>query len=123
MLLGALLGASGCLGGMGRSPDPFTGGANAGTGRLTVEVQNLNFNDLAIFAVRSGEQIRLGRVTGKSDARFTTEWNFAHPVRFRVDIVGGETCATRELTVDPGGRVFVQIPANIGMSPCLASRR
>ena len=89
--------------------------------RLRIQVQNMNFNDATIFAVSSGQRARLGTVTGKTDQDFRLEWNFAHPISFEIDIVGGSGCQTPPLPVDPGARVWIQVPNEV-MSGCRAGR-
>lgn len=119
-----LLVSSGCVGAMGEVTDPFARGGSGGASEaVRIEVQNLNFNDVTVFALRSGQQVRLGRVTGKSDQAFTISWNFAIPISFRVDIVGGQSCRTPSIGVDPGSRVWVQIPSDAGLSNCRSGRR
>ena len=76
-----------------------------------------------IWAIRSGQRIRLGRVTGKTDERFRIAWNSAIPIYFTIDEVGGRGCRTNSLSVDRNSRVWVMIPSNIGLQPCQAGRR
>jgi hypothetical protein len=123
IVMSGLMIASGCFGGRGNVADPFSGNRREAPGRLQVEVQNLNFNDLTVFAIRQGQQIRLGSVTGKSDREFSIEWDLAMPVQFRIDIVGGRSCRIREISADPGSTVWVQVPANVGLTECRAGRR
>lgn len=113
----------GCAGGMGQAEDPFARGGSGDDDSIRIEVQNLNFNDVTVFAMRSGQQVRLGRVTGKSDLTFTIDWNFALPISFRIDIVGGQSCRTPSIGVDPGSRVWVQVPSDAGLSNCRSGRR
>jgi len=119
----ALVVMSGCIGGLGRSPDPFGSRAEQGREQLRVEVQNLNFNDATVFAVRQGQRIRLGQVTGKNDGKFTVEWNLALPVEFRIDIVGGQSCSVGGIPADPGSTIWIQVPADVGLTRCRGSRR
>ena len=122
VLLG-LLSAGSCLGKLGRAPDPFTTRPHAGTGAIEVEVQSLNFNDASIFAIRQGERIRLGTVTGKSDQTFTLDWNFALPLQFEAQLVGGRSCRVQELMVDPGDRLWLRIPVEVSITPCRVGKR
>ena len=119
----ALLVLTACLGRGGTPNDPFNGRRAEGPGRLQVEVQNLNFNDLTVFAIRQGQQIRLGDVTGKSNREFAIDWDFAVPVQFRIDIVGGRSCRIREINADPGSSILLHVPANVGLSECRGARR
>lgn len=118
----ALVGASAC-GALGNSvPNPFDGGAQAGEDRLRIQVQNMNFNDVTVYAVSAGQRIRLGNVTGKTDESFQIDWNFANPIAFQVDVIGGRGCNTSAIAVDPGARVWVQIPSEMGISGCRSGR-
>lgn len=118
---------SGCGGGGAGSHNPFDPnaipGSSAGEDPIQIDVQNSNFNDVTIWAIRSGQRIRLGRVTGKTDERFRIAWNPAIPIYFAIDEVGGRGCRTNSLSVDPNARVWVVIPANMGLQPCQAGRR
>ena len=110
--------------GGGRAGNPFDPSPPEGTAdRIRVEVQNLNFNDVTVWAMRSSQRIRVGRVTGKTDQTFTIEWNVAVPISFRVDVVAGRSCETERVPVDANSRVWVTIPSSLGLSPCRAGRR
>ena len=114
--------ASACA--SGQSRNPFEGEAGTVRGdRIRVEVQNLNFNDATVYALRSSQRIRVGRVTGKTDQSFTIDWDTAQPIAFQIDIVSGRGCRTGVVTVDRDSRVWVTIPSNIGMEVCRAGRR
>ena len=98
-------------------------GASTAEDPIQIDVQNSNFNDVTIWAIRSGQRVRLGRVTGKTDQRFRIAWNPAIPIYFTVDEVGGRGCRTNSLSVERNARVWIMIPANIGLQPCQAGRR
>ncbi len=85
-------------------------------------MENLNFGDATVHALRGGERIRLGQVTGKSEKSFTIRWNFSVPLEFQVDLVGGEACGIQPMTVDPGDRIWVRIPTQVGPTPCYAGK-
>ncbi|MEX0837184.1 MAG: hypothetical protein WD101_02545 [Gemmatimonadota bacterium] len=122
LALVALVGASAC-GALGNSvPNPFDGSAQAGADQLRIQVQNMNFNDVTVYAVSAGQRIRLGNVTGKTDESFQIDWNFANPIAFQVDVIGGRGCETSAIAVDPGARVWLQIPSEMGMSGCRSGR-
>jgi len=118
---------SGCAGGGAGSPNPFDQssirGSSPSEDPIQIDVQNSNFNDVTIWAIRSGQRIRLGRVTGKTDQRFRIAWNPALPIYFSIDVVSGRGCTTNSLPVEPNARVWLMIPANIGLQPCQAGRR
>ena len=122
VLLAALTAAS-CSGNVGRTSDPFTAGTRAGTGQIQVQIQNLNFNDANVYAIRQGQRIRLGTVTGKSDKDFTMDWSFALPLRFEIQLIGGQSCRVREIMVDPGDALWVRVPSELSITPCRGSKR
>ena len=114
--------AVGCGGGSARNP--FDPSAGPGVGdRIRVEVQNLNFNDVTVWALRNSQRVRVGRVTGKTDQTFTIPWNVAQPIWFEIDVVSGRSCRTPQVPVDPDSLVWVVIPSEIGLSACRAGRR
>jgi hypothetical protein len=123
LLAGALfLLCTGCFGGLGRSRDPFHGGAEGGQGRISVRVENQNFGDAVVHASRGGERVRLGSVIGKSEETFIMEWRFSLSLEFEVNIVGGGRCLVTPLSVDPGDRIWVKIPTHLGASPCYSGK-
>jgi hypothetical protein len=116
------LAPAGCIKGTART-NPFAPrGSRGSDGEIRVRVENLNFADATIHALRGGERIRLGQVTGKSEKNFTVRWNFSLPIEFQVDLVGGEACGIQPMTVDPGDRVWLRIPTQVGPSPCYAGK-
>ncbi|MDA1102640.1 MAG: hypothetical protein O2956_03500 [Gemmatimonadetes bacterium] len=108
-------------------PNPFDGtpaGSNSTEDPIRIDVQNLSFNDVSVWAIRQGQRVRLlGRVTGKTDATFTINWNVALPISFSIDVVGGRSCTTVQVGVDRDARVWISIPSNVGAQPCQAGRR
>jgi len=117
---------AGCGGGAaGHNPfDPSSiPNASPSEDPIQIDIQNSNFNDVTIWAMRSGQRIRLGRVTGKTDQRFRIAWNAAIPISFSVDVVGGRGCRSNSLAVEPNARVWLVVPANMGLQPCQAGRR
>lgn len=122
LALVALVGVSGC--GLGTNVrNPFDGSLEqAQEDRLRIQVQNMNFNDITVYAVSSGQRVRLGSVTGKTDQSFRLDWNYAEPITFEVDVLGGQGCRTIPLSVDPGARVWLQIPTEVGVSECRSGR-
>jgi hypothetical protein len=109
-----------------QAPNPFDGSSPTASGAedpIRVEVQNLNFNDVTVWALRQGQRVRLGRVTGKTDETFRINWNPAFPIGFVIDVTGGRSCQTGLVGVDPDAIVWVSVPANVGAQPCYAGRR
>ena len=124
-MIGLLLavGSSACAQGA-NAPNPFDDTARqAEAARLRIQVQNLNFSDVRITAVGTGRRVRLGSVTGKTDRDFTLEWDYVDPIAFEIDLSGGgRGCTTRRVIVEPGARLWVNIPLELGMSECTVGR-
>ena len=90
---------------MPSAADPFDGASRP----IRLDVRNLNFQDASVWAVYRADRMRLGTVTGKSDATFQLPWNGVEPVYMEIDLVGGERCTTEELTVDEGDVLYLEI--------------
>jgi hypothetical protein len=114
-----LLTNAGC-GTKGRSP--FAGPAERGEEQIQIRIENHNFNDANVHALRGGERIRLGTATGKSDEDFRVRWNVTLPVEFEISLVGGGSCRVPSMMVDPGDRVWVRIPSQITGPECIAGK-
>jgi hypothetical protein len=105
---------TGCsLAGGGASADPFSRPSQP----VTILVTNLNFNDATLWAVTRSERIRLGSVTGKTDRSFTVAARGADVWHVEIDLVGGEWCRTRDLAVDPGDVLDLQIALDVSRMP------
>lgn len=122
LVLTSLLVASSC-GLSSNARNPFDGSVEQEQeDRLRIQIQNMNFNDVTIFAVSAGQRVRLGSVTGKSDGSFRLVWNYADPISFEIDVVGGRGCDTPPIAVDPGAWIWVQVPNNVGAGQCRSGR-
>jgi hypothetical protein len=122
LVLTSILVASAC-GLSTNARNPFDGSLEqAQEDRLRVQIQNMNFNDVTVFAISSGQRVRVGSVTGKTDGNFRLNWNYADPISFQISVVGGRNCDTPPIAVDPGARVWVQIPIEIGVAQCRSGR-
>jgi len=114
---------TGCGLGTGTARNPFApAGSRGGDGSVQVLVDNQNFGDATIHAYRGSERFRLGEVTGKSEKRFTVRWKFSLSMEFDIHLIGGGDCQVRGMPVDPGDRVWVRIPTQIGMTPCYSGK-
>jgi len=125
VIAAVVIAAGGCASGSRtEAASPFdgpTGGEQAQ--RIRVEIQNLSFNDVTVYAVRSsGQRQRIARVTGKTDQTVTIDWNVAIPVSFYIEQVSGQPCSTGQIGVEPGARVWLTVPSTMGQ-PCRAGRR
>lgn len=96
--------------------NPFQGGAG-GERTIRVEVRNFNFADATIFVFRGTERIRLGTVTGKTDADYQVEWTLTQPLRVEIDLLAGDRCSTRTMDVSPGEVIGVQVPLDLSSDP------
>jgi len=82
--------------------------------RTTVRVENQGFSDMNIYAIRSGQKVRLGVANGNSTTTFTIPSNLifgATPLRFQADPIGGRgQPISDEITVQPGDQVRLILP-------------
>ena len=117
--LALLVGAAGC--GTTRALNPFAPPSASET-QIRVTIENQNFGDATIHALRGGERIRLGQVTGKSEQNFNVRWNFSLPMEFEIHIVGGQGCRVRPIPVDPGDRIWVRIPTELSLQACYSGK-
>jgi len=114
-LLVLALGA--CVRGQARNPFA-SAGRRGGDERIQVSVQNHNFLDATVHAVRGAERMRLGEGDRKSDKTFTVQWRLTLPMDLEIHLIGGSGCTVRTMLVDPGDRVWVRIPPEVSATPC-----
>jgi hypothetical protein len=119
-VLGAALVAlalSGCATGSRTGDvDPFN---EARPTSVRIIVQNRNFSDARLYTHRRGARKLLGSVTGKQDAEFTIDWDMTDPLSIEIDLLAGPKCMTREMQVDPGDVLELQIaPVFTNSSAC-----
>jgi hypothetical protein len=91
------------------------GSGNADQNQPTVvEVDNQGFQDMDVYAVRSGQRWRLGVATGTSKTKLTIPRTIVSgltPLRFVADPIGGRRASvSQEITVEPGDTVVMTIP-------------
>jgi hypothetical protein len=83
-------------------------------GPTTVSVRNQGFLDVNVYAVRGGQRVRLGTVTGNSTQVLRIPeflLSGATPLRFIADPIGNQRQPTSdEITVTPGDQVTLYIP-------------
>ena len=107
----ALLGVAACAANRQSTDSPFDSG-DGDTGRIVLEVRNLNFTDARLYAWRDGQRINLGTVTGKQDARFPLEWRYGQQIQIEINLLAGPTCTTDRMNAEPGDILELQIPVN-----------
>lgn len=114
--LGAIvLGASACAAGSGPSREAFD---DVRPTSVRLIVQNMNFSDVRLYALRRGARRNLGTVTGKQDREFNLVWDTPDPMVVEIDMVAGPKCFTRELIVDPGDILELQISSHFTATSC-----
>lgn len=113
VLAATLLLTAGCA--VGSAGDPFAG--EAGEGSIQIEVLNLNFADATLYALRMGQRIRMGTVTGKQSETFTVRWPNSVPLRVEIRLLGGERCVTREMVADPGDEIYMEVAQQLSRDP------
>jgi hypothetical protein len=81
----------------------------------TLRVDNQSVADMTIYAIRSGQRIRLGLANGLKVSTFTIPSGLifgSTPLRFLADPIGSSrTPVSDEITVSPGDVVTLTIPA------------
>lgn len=79
-----------------------------------VQVDNQGFLDMAVYAARSTERLRLGTATGNSKTNLRIPASIVNgltPLRFIADPIGGTRASvSEEITVAPGDTVVLTIP-------------
>lgn len=104
LLVGVLSAATaGCASG----PQPESGPP------VVIEIQNNNFQDATVFIVREGERRRLGVVVGKTDETFGIPWRPNFLMRLEVRFLGGGSCATRDIQMEPGQRFVLALQPDL----------
>ncbi len=104
LALGAL---TAVLGGCASGPPPESGPP------VVVEIQNNNFQDATVYAIREGERRRLGVVVGKTDETFGIPWRPNFTLRLEVRFLGGGACATRIIPMEPGQRYVLALQPDL----------
>jgi len=110
-LLAVLL--AGCAS-AGGSENPFSERQS----QIRLHVLNLNWADARLYVHRSSQRVPLGTVAGKGEETFTLDWPMSYPLRVEFDLLAGGRCTTRELSVDPGDVIDLQIPSTIRGGVC-----
>ena len=112
LLTATFLLVSGCA----SSRAPYANGEDLAR-TVDIEIVNLNFNQATLYTVRFSERKRLGIVQGKGEETFTITWEHSAPLRLEMRILSGESCTTREMTVDPGDSLYLEVPSNLASDP------
>lgn len=79
-------------------------------GEISIEVMNDNFADATIWLIaQNSQRDRLGTVTGKSRETFVVRWDSTEPLRLELDLLAGPRCRTRQIVVEPGDALQLEI--------------
>jgi len=119
LALASLLVASACAspGSAEKRRDPFSQ-ALEDRGEVQIKIMNFNFSDATVWVLeREGKRVRLGIITGKTDALFTVPWAFSAPMRLEFDLLADVRCLTESMVVDPGDLLELQISVDPTSDP------
>ena len=89
---------------------------------ITLRVNNRNFGDATIWALRFSDRMRAGVVTGKGRADFRIPWTTGAPLRVEIRLLSGETCLTREVRAEAGDVIPIEVPVDVRTDPDCTSR-
>ncbi len=118
--LGAAALAAGCATGRGVVADDLSSAQAAPPNTAIVHVDNHNWQDVDVFAVREGTRIRLGMVTSMSSGDFRLPEAFlvgSPNVQLRIDPIGSNNgYLTQGILVAPGQTVDLRIENNLNLT-------
>ena len=116
LLPGAIV--AGC-GGSSSVRSPFEAGAQS----IRIDVLNRNFADATLRVIMAGSRRRLGSVTGHTNTTFRLDWPSSRPQQIEIDLLAGQNCTTREIIVDPGDVIELQIEPDLRSGGACMFRR
>lgn len=90
-----------------RSTTPFTD--TVAERSVEIIVDNRNWSDARLYAIRPGARISLGIVGGKDQDTFRMEWPIPETLQIEINLLAGPRCLTETLPVDPGDILDLQI--------------
>ncbi len=113
--------AGGCATGRGAaSADDLSSAQAAPANTAIVHVDNHNWQDVDVFAVREGMKLRLGMVTSMSAGDFRLPESFlvgSPNVQLRIDPIGASSAyLTQTILVTPGQTVDLRIENNLNLT-------
>lgn len=97
--------------------EPIFGSGPDGARTITIRVANRNFDDATVWAFRYNERRRAGTVGAKSTEDLNVQWANPAPLRVEIRLIGGQTCSSREIQMQPGDVVSVEVPQNLRSDP------
>jgi hypothetical protein len=85
---------------------------------VTIEVNNRNFARATLHWVTGGTRRRLGAVEGLNEVTFTIDrFSVSQPVQIEINQTAGQRCTTRQIIVDPGDVLYLEIRVNFRDTP------
>jgi len=113
--------AGGCATGRGRAAaDESSLAQPAPAATAAIHVDNHNWQDVDVFAVREGIRVRLGMVTSMSSSHFRLPQAFlvgSPNVQLRIDPIGSNSgFLTQSILVGPGQTVDLRIENNLNLT-------
>jgi hypothetical protein len=79
---------------------------------ITLEVDNQNFHDATLYALRSGERRRIGNVNGLKTGRFSFVWTDLD-LRVEIHLLSVGSYFTRPIMIEPGDEVKLTVQPNL----------
>lgn len=76
---------------------------------VEIIVDNRNWSDARLYAIRRGGRTQLGVVGGKAQRTFTIDWPIPETMQIEISMLAGPRCYTDTLPVDPGDVLDLQI--------------
>lgn len=110
LALGSL--STGCTTGSGGREVSFRGDSAPA---LTITIRNQRTQDARFWIWVDGRRDSLGTVQSTQTRTFRVRLDRVSDVRLEFDLTLGERCVTRTARLEPGARLNVAIPVNLGL--------
>ncbi|MBT8487195.1 MAG: hypothetical protein HKN72_03455 [Gemmatimonadetes bacterium] len=104
--------SAGCTTGSGGREVSFRGANAPG---LTITIRNQRTQDARFWIWVDGRRDRLGTVQSTQSRTFRVRLDRVAEVSLEFDLTLGERCVTRTASLEPGARLNVAIPVNLGL--------
>ncbi len=104
--------STGCTTGSGGREVSFRGSNAPG---LTITIRNQRTQDARFWIWVDGRRDSLGTVQSTQSRTFRVRLDRISDVRLEFDLTLGERCVTRTARLEPGARLNVSIPVNLGL--------
>ncbi len=111
--------AAGCTTGSGGREVSFRGSSAPG---LIITIHNQRTQDARFWIWVDGRRDRLGTVQSTQTRTFRVRLDRISDVSLEFDLTLGERCVTRSARLEPGARLNIQIPVNLGLMDVRCNR-